>query len=103
MGTSMPDYRAIILGYIWQPDIPICSTERTIVAETDEDAIRQAFEESRDFREVVDCHVTEITHEDSMIGTTEVHSTIVRAVHDWEHPDHEEDYFATTWQPKENP
>ncbi len=51
----MTTYRAIILGEIWQPDVGLCSTERTYRADDDEQAIEQAYMfEEGDFSSVKD-------------------------------------------------
>jgi len=51
-------YRATILGNIWQPGAGLCTTARVYEAESDFDAVAFAFgPEAGDFSQVKDVHV----------------------------------------------
>lgn len=51
-------YRATILGNIWQPGVGLCATIRDYSAESDLEAMRRAWHaEAGDFSQVKDVHV----------------------------------------------
>lgn len=51
-------YRATILGNIWQPGVGLCTMTRVYEAESDEDAAERAYHaEAGDFSSVKDAHV----------------------------------------------